>query len=322
MASPAILFIRGATRSGGFLEGTSAATRDEQLADINNTSTKSGNHGWATLAATLRNAGFKVEQMNEAKEANAPPTGQTQGRPILFENLDLSKYACIVFGSNNARYAKASVDAIDKYIKAGGGAIFISDANFGSNWRDAPDSDQAFLSRFGLIVNQDNGVYPLKRSVKGDFAWPAHPILSGVNTFDGEGVSPIVVPVKPPAGVTITRIAAARTQTRNNNGTSSANRYQGTLRNVTASDASIVAATKGFGRIVAYFDRNTFFNAGGAGTNINRYENKKLALNLFRWVMRKPITAPVVSVANRQSVASSNSINTASALVDSASVER
>src|SRR2546428_10352034 len=108
LATPTILFIRGATRSGGFLEGTNAATRDEQLADINNTSTKSGNHGWATLASTLRGAGFAVEQMIEAKEANAPTTGQTQGRPILFEKLSLAKYATIVFGSNNAKYAKAS----------------------------------------------------------------------------------------------------------------------------------------------------------------------------------------------------------------------
>src|SRR5690349_10079735 len=130
-----ILFVRGATRSGGFLEGTNAATRNEQLADIDNTSTAAGNAGWGTLAATLRNAGFTVEQITEAKGPNAPASGFVDGRPIRFENLDLSKYAAIVFGSNNARYPKASIDAIDHYVRNGGGALFISDANFGSNWR-------------------------------------------------------------------------------------------------------------------------------------------------------------------------------------------
>ena len=91
-----ILFVRGAPRSGGFLEATNDTGRTEQLADINNTSTATGNHGWATLAATLRSAGFTVEQMAEPLEPNAPATGQTTGAPIHFENMDLSKYAAII----------------------------------------------------------------------------------------------------------------------------------------------------------------------------------------------------------------------------------
>jgi len=286
LAAPVILFVRGADRSGGFLEATNDAGRTEQLADINNTSTATGNHGWATLAATLRSAGYVVEQMKEPLEAGAPGTGQTQGAPIKFETMTLSRYAAIVFGSNNAKYPAASVDAINNYVKNGGGALFISDANFGSNWRDAPDSDQAFLSRFGLKVQQDNGVYALTRA-GGDFAKPTHPVLFGVDSVDGEGVSPLVVPATPPAGVRIERIVGARTKTRDNNGASASNKFQGTLRNVTASDASLVFATTGKGRVVGFFDRNTFFNAGGAGTNINRFNNRQLALNLFRWISDK-----------------------------------
>ena len=36
----------------------------------------------------------------------------------------------------------AQVDAMVAYIGAGGAALFISDANFGQNWGDAPDSDR------------------------------------------------------------------------------------------------------------------------------------------------------------------------------------
>ena len=282
MAAPVVLFIRGAPRSGGFLEAGSDAARTEHLADINNASTATGNHGWATLAATLRGAGYVVEQMIEPLEAGAPATGQTQGAPIPFETMDLSRYAAIVFGSNNAQYPLASVDAVAGYITNGGGAIFISDANFGSTWRDAPGSDQAFLNRFGLKMQQDNGVYSLTRA-GGHFAAPTHPVLWGVNQFDGEGVSPIVVPATPPAGVRIERIVAARNQTRDNNGTSATNKYQGTLRNVTSLDASLVFAYSGKGRVAGFFDRNTFFNVNGAGTNITRFNNRQLALNLFKW---------------------------------------
>src|SRR5215212_4821026 len=89
LAAPVILFVRGADRSGGFLEASNDAGRTEQLADINNGSTASGNHGWATLAATLRSAGYIVEQIAEPLETGAPASGQTQGAPIKFETMSL-----------------------------------------------------------------------------------------------------------------------------------------------------------------------------------------------------------------------------------------
>jgi hypothetical protein len=284
MAAPVILFIRGATRSGGFLEAANDTQRTEHLADINNTSTASGNHGWGTLAATLRSAGFLVEQMTEPLEAGTKSTGQTTGAPIRFESVNLSRYAAIVFGSNNAVYPKASIDAIDNYVRSGhGGALFISDANFGSSWRDAPDSDQQFLSRYGLKMQQDTSVYTLTRT-GGDFAVPGHPVLMNVNSFDGEGVSPVVVPTTPPTGVKITRLVGARDKTRNNDGTLASNKFAGSVRAVNSRDASVVLANAGNGRIATFFDRNTFFNANGVGSNINKLNNKQLALNLFGWI--------------------------------------
>src|SRR5688500_18203482 len=287
-----ILFVRGATRPGGFLNGGTAAQRDDQLADINNTSTAAGNHGWGALAGALREAGFVVEQISEAKGAD---TGDpVQGRPIRFESMDLTKYSAIVFASNNARYPRASADAIDAYVRNGGGAIFISDANFGSHWRDAPDSDQAFLARYGLIVNQDNGTYPLERAA-GDFIVPTHPILRGVDVFDGEGVSPIVVPTVPPPDLFIQRVVGARNTTRNNDGVDPAENFSGSLRPVTAQDASLVTVNAGLGRVAAFFDRNTFFNEGGVGSQLSKNDNRQLALNLFEWA--SDATPPAV-VAN------------------------
>src|SRR5688572_22168483 len=307
---PTILFVRGAPRSGGFLEGVGAEPRNGQLADINDFSTANFNTGWGTLANTLRDEGFVVEQMSEPKGSNAPTSGFVDGRPIRFEDMDLSKYSAIVFGSNNARYPRETVDAIENYIRGGGGALFISDANFGSTWNDAPDSDQPFLGRFGLTVNQDNGTYARTRG-GGDFAAPDHPVLGEVDAFDGEGVSPITTPATAPAGVTITRVVSAtapgaNNRVRRNDGTSAELRFRGSLHPATDREAALVLANAGAGRVAGYFDRNTFFNANGRGTDITRFDNEQFALNLFGWVAddRPPVVTGASIVAGSPSVLS------------------
>lgn len=277
-----VLFVRGADRSGGFLEATNDSQRTEQLADIFNASTTGGNHGWGTLRTTLENAGYAVSQITETAE-NA--SGPSQGIAIDFSTFDLDSWDVIVFGSNNASYSNASVDALEMWIRQrGGAALFISDANFGGSWKDAPDSDQQFLSRFGLLVNQDDGTYSLIRT-NGDFSDSTHPLLTGVNQFDGEGVSPFVLNLLPvPPGTTLTKLAVAKNNTRNNDGSNSGNNFQGSTRAVTANDAALVAIDAGYGRVIGHFDRNTFFNLNGAGTNITRFDNTAFALNLFGWL--------------------------------------
>ena len=39
----------------------------------------------------------------------------------------------------------------------------------------------------------------------------------------------------------------------------------------------------GNGRVICHFDRNTFFNLNGAGSDINRFDNAQLALNFFEF---------------------------------------
>ncbi len=275
------LFIRGADRSGGFLEATNDTGRTEQLADINNASTSNGNHGWFQLAQTLRDRSFVVEQITEGVEPGNT-SGQSQGLPVPLEVMDLSQYDVIVFGSNNASYGQTAVDAVEDYIRGGGGAIFISDANFGSDWADASNSDQPFLSRFGLTMNQDNGTYSLQRS-SGEFLVPDHPILAGVDRFDGEGVTPITVGTVLPEGVEVDILALAKGSVRRNSGNFGSDN-QGPTTPATDRDAVLLAATIDGGRLGATFDRNTFFNLNGAGTDIHRFDNQELAINLFQWV--------------------------------------
>ncbi len=265
-AGPRVLFVRGGAGTGGFLEGGA----DEQLADISDYSTRGGNHGWGELADWLRENDFELEQRMEG-----PVHDNT---PVPFADLDLSSINVIVLGSNNADYEARHVDAMENWVKAGGGLLVISDANFGRNWGDAPDSDQLFLDRFGWVMNQDQGTYALTLG-SNDFLEENHPILEGVRSFDGEGVSPIMIPDERVPNVETTIIARAKGSTRINN------RYgQGSSRQTTSRDGSLVIAEVGEGRVAGHFDRNTFFNRNGAGTDLHRLDNRTYALNLFRWL--------------------------------------
>jgi hypothetical protein len=57
-------------------------------------------------------------------------------------------------GSNNAHYSLDDVDAVDRYVRLGGSVLMISDANFGNNFSHAPSSDQDFMNRWGVEMNQ------------------------------------------------------------------------------------------------------------------------------------------------------------------------
>lgn len=277
LAGPSnVLFVRGADRSGGFLEADNDAERTEHLGDIGNMSTSNGNHGWFQLAQTLEGAGYSLTQISETAENESGPS---DGLPIAFDTMDLTSFDAIVFGSNNAVYTGAQVAAIESYIRGGGGAIFISDANFGGNWADASNSDQQFLDPFGLTIHQDRGTYSIERS-DNEFLVPDHPIFDGVNRFDGEGVTPFDVS-SPAADANVTILALAEGQIRLNDGTPG--QEQGSTQNATDSDAALFVAEVGDGRIIGHFDRNTFFNTNGAGTDITRFDNTQFALNLFEF---------------------------------------
>ncbi len=271
-AAERVLFVRGGDGTGGFLEGGS----DDHLCDIENFNLALGNHGWAELASLLRGEGYVLTQVKEGAAAGGADL------PVDLVNLDLSPYKLIVFGSNNATYTAAAIDKIENFVRNGGGVLFISDANFGSNWGDAPSSDQLFLARFGLTMNQDNGTYALERTLS-DYLVANHPTLTGVSKFDGEGVSPISINAgAAPAGVTRTILAKAKGSVRVPNGIN-----QGSTRASNASDGSLVVAELGSGRVVGHFDRNTFFNRGGAGTDITRFDNRVYARNLFAWLTQR-----------------------------------
>lgn len=270
-----ILFIRGADGSGGLGQGNQQY-RTEHLSDINNTSTAPGNHGFGQLAARLRQDGFTVSQWIES-----------QG--ILDFNR-LKPHRIVVFGSNNRVYSAAEIAALHQYFDAGGSALFMSDANWGADWSAAPASDNQFLARYGAAVYQDSadGVPVMSRSTTGRFVLPGHATLSGpdgaggdddVASYEGEGVSYFsIVPTHPMRPRHI--VSAAGFQVRLITATGNA----GPKRAAGPNDVAMFGVTKGNATIVGHFDRNTFFNANGTGSDITRRDHGTLALNLFRFL--------------------------------------
>lgn len=270
-AETRVLFIRGGDGTGGFLEATDAAGRTEHLGDINNASTTAGNHGWSELAQALRADGFVVEQRTEGVNV-----------PVALTAAALAGVRVVVFGSNNASYTAEHVDAVVQFVTSGGGVLFISDANFGENWSDAPNSDQPFLDRFGLVMNQDSATTYAVSRAGSDFLVPGHPTLAGIESFDGEGVSACTI-AGPVNGVSAQVIVRAKGSKRLNDSPAG-----GALTAVGAADGALIVATAGSGRVACHFDRNTFFNTGGAGSGINRLNNRAYALSLFRWLAARP----------------------------------
>jgi hypothetical protein len=270
-----ILFIRGGSGTGGFLEGGA----DEQLSDIFDESTANTNHGFGQLRQLLEAEGHIVGQAIEG-----PIRDNT---PVDLAGLPLFAWDVIVFGSNNAEYDAGAAQLLADWVSAGGAALFISDANWGTDWGDAPTSDQVFLDHFDLVMNQDKGTYVLDEGT-GDFAVPDHWILEGpddvpnsaddVSAFDGEGVSPISI-VDSLVGVDPVVLVPAEDDMKLNDSSGS-----GTTVPTGPDDGALVALEYGLGRVVGHFDRNTFFNENGAGTSLARFDNTQYARNLFAWL--------------------------------------
>ena len=278
-----ILFVRGADGSGG-LGGGSVARRTEHLSDINNTSTTAGNHGFGELAALLRGEGFSVGQWIESC---GTLTAQR-----------LAPHRIVVFGSNNRVYSAAEVATFHTWADAGGSALFMSDANWGPNFDAAPQSDNQFLQRYGLAVYQDSadGIPVLNRATAGRYAQPDQATLSGydgvggandVHSYDGEGVSYFSrsTPSRGWSNRGLVTATGFQVRLTTGNGTTGAKRPAG------PSDFALVLAGRSGSTILGHFDRNTFFNRNGTGSSLVNRDNRKLAQNLFRYLVSVPSQA-------------------------------
>lgn len=303
-ATMKILNIRGGAGTGGFTEGG----YDNELCSFGDNAYYNGNHGWSQFGDTLRAHGFEITEVQEGpnKKNCDASLNLPCSDPVNFDSIGLDKFDVVIMGSNNSRYSPTAVGTLLKYVDKGGGVVFISDANFGRNWGDAANSDQSFLDSIGWIMNQDHGQYAAVRS-EGTFLVPDHPILKNVNSFDGEGESPITVAKTSYNGFTSTILVRANKDVQRNTSFNA-----GPVDSARANDADLCIATRKQGRIVGYFDRNTFFNKLGGGTDITQRDNGILAVNLMKWVSEG---RTAVSLSQKHSQKASKTLKSRNRLV-------
>ncbi len=257
-AGKRVLFVRGGVGTTG-VDGTGVNSAD--LSDIFSTNNK----GFSNLSTMLAADGFAVTQVEET-------TGKS---PVDLDSLGLSSFSVVVFGSNNAAYDASAAAVLDGYVRNGGAVLFFNDKNYGSTPTDAASSDQDLLRPFGISVGLDAGLGDGSGvALDPGVATPSdHPILRGVSKVTGLGVTHFRVD-SPPAGVTVTELVPMP-PTADVVDFDSPN----TSRKARDGDLGVVVAEAGKGRVVATFDRDTFFNDAIQTEYHTRYTR-----NLFRWL--------------------------------------
>lgn len=284
-----VLFVRGADGTGGLGQG-SVQQRTAHLSDIHDVSTQPNNHGFGELANLLRSDGFTVSQWIESNGTLTPSL--------------LAPHRVVVFGSNNRTYSNTEIAAFHAWIDAGGSALFVSDANWGPDWSAAPRSDNQLAARYGVELHQDSasGVPVMARATAGRFTQPDHAVLSGfdgsggapdVHAFEGEGVS-FSSAQRPSAGwVNGVLVTATGFQVRQ----MTQNGSPGALVAAGPRDGAVVVAQKDDSIVMTFFDRNTFFNRNGTGSDLHQRDHRQLALNLFRFLASVPARATHIGAA-------------------------
>jgi hypothetical protein len=224
-------------------------------------------NGYSQLADLLKKYGFAPEERQDTSPTVNP----------LTEEL-LSQFTVVVFGSNNRRFRAEEQAAVVRYVAQGGAIFLFSDSQFGPS--PDPDrralgagelSDNDILQHFAMALEHDNFVVVDAESER--FVDPKHPILDGVQSFRGEGVSLIRVDSEP--GQILVRGDGLRLV----DGSITDDRY-----------AITAIAESGDGRVAVTFDRNTFFNADvdSDGTDLSELDNMQYAINLFNWLRGAP----------------------------------
>jgi hypothetical protein len=255
-----VLFVRGADGTGG----GQAGGEDLHLSDI---ADDTADQGFASLAERLRDDGFEVAQEVEGPDGVDFAGGVLDGVDVL------------VLGSNNADYGEDQVTAVEQFVRAGGGLLVFNDANYGrDSYADAPDSDNAVLAPFDLMINHDDGADGAEPTTAAadTFSRPDHPVLEGVTdgiTWFGAGAVTVLgdtpsvkVEILVPMNGDVMVDGDARESRPADPDT----------------DAAVAVVEFGGGRVAAVLDRDMFFNNGQV--SLATASNQQLATNLIEWL--------------------------------------
>lgn len=270
-----MLFVEGAAGTGGFFSaeqvGGPLSEFDFELSRITDEGRGPTAHGFADFATLLEEQGYTVTSVTEAGGDAETGVDLTGG---ALDGVDV-----LVLGSNNAVYTDEDITAVTEFVRAGGGLVVFGDVNYGEDWGDAAASDTQFLTPFGMLANQDNTSNIATDPATGD---AGHPILDGVEAWSTLGADVITVVGGGVVEPTIV-LPYDGPDVRTNPGPE-----EGEFRRAEpATDAVLAVAELGAGRVVAFYDRDLFFNdpqeGDGAGTGLGDPNNQRLATQMIDW---------------------------------------
>ncbi|QDU70413.1 ThuA domain-containing protein [Mucisphaera calidilacus] len=254
-----------------------------------------------------------MSQFRQAiEDHNAPLMRKAGVRFRTEERLDtqvvltpafLGRYDVLILASNNRRFTTetdtgnqgtSEAQAVADWIQGGGGLIVWSDSAFGGHFRkvglgNTPGrtSDNDIITQFGMFMMRDNGAgnYLINTYEQphylNDFDAGGHQSPDGPDAgvhYRGEGVS--VIRVSEPA------VMLARLQHGGLGGKLRLNHLDTQDPDIGPyqpdRDAALAIAEIGQGRVLATFDRNTFWNAG-EGTRLAHADNREFAQRILIW---------------------------------------
>ncbi|HYC76516.1 MAG TPA: hypothetical protein VEI02_02710 [Planctomycetota bacterium] len=233
--------------------------------------------GFSQLKLHLLLAGFTtVDEIEHTAQARLTPA-------------TLAGYRVVVLAANRTPFDPSEVAALEAFVRGGGGLIALADSLFSTDTvpgascftvvanDDAYVADNLALAPFGVAVLPDN--FALTARVT---SFVDHPTVRGVvNGFEGEGMSLPAIVGGNTGDDLVTLVAPATDNPTIDPNPCGPNPTAGCghAKNVGA----LVTVEAGLGRVAVTFDRNTFLNPPGFGTDLYRASNLVYAINLFYW---------------------------------------
>ncbi|HEY3342567.1 MAG TPA: hypothetical protein VGK81_11135 [Anaerolineae bacterium] len=196
-------------------------------------------------------------------------------KSAALDKVQFEQYSLVVLGSNARPLTKNELAALTAYYSHGGSVLVYADAQYGpAAW----DSDNSFLSQFGILVLTDNS----QPTVDITDVETAHPIFAGVKDIRGEGISQFRVS----ASALSTSAVIARCSPLTRSGCILPQADQALVKKGDAVACVFTRENAAGGRLAGVCDRNFFQNGPGPGSDLDQADNHLFASNLFRWLSK------------------------------------
>jgi len=258
-----IAYIHGDVSADGRIPSGNQAPYDQMLIS------DSGRTGLSQFKALVESQGHTISQHYDA-------------RTSLTRNF-LNRFDVVIFGLHQKRWSNAEKNALDSWLRDGGGMLIYSDSASGGRFNIVGSQNNVgqrtvnnIIARYGMqvTVDQAHGVKAVRPGPSNN-----HPVVAGRQVLEGEGVSPIAVDRS--AGVRII-IPYENNGTYRVSGALTLPHRQGiTINNPLY--ASLALKPLGQGNLMVMFDRQPMWNAG-PGSSINKRNNREILRRMVNFL--------------------------------------